>query len=133
MQTGAGLSDDFPVAFGEIGPQGAKGETGDKGDQGDKGDTGTKGPKGDTGDQGPPGVIDTGNIYTRMTGFTDRVFCNEGDIVLGGGGACKSFFSIRAVIDRPILDVDPPGWEYNCGEAGLPDDAQQVWVTCANP
>jgi hypothetical protein len=139
VQTGMGRSDDFSVAFGEVGPRGAKGETGDKGDRGDKGDTGDPGDtgdtgaKGETGDQGPPGVFATEKITTRLVGFTDQVYCeNAGDVVIGGGGVCKSF-SRRAVIDRPILDVDPPGWEFNCGEAGQPDDAQQVWVTCARP
>jgi hypothetical protein len=140
VQTGASLSVDFPVAFGEVGPQGTKGEMGDKGDPGDKGDkgdkgvTGDKGPKGEPGDQGPPGVF----AYTigppRFAGFTDRVHCESmDDILLGGGGQCIDY-SRRPVIDRPILNnVDPPGWEYNCSEAGIPDGAQLVFVICASP
>lgn len=136
VQTSVGRSDDFPVAFGEVGPQGVQGEKGDKGetgDQGDKGDPGDPGDKGETGDPGSAGGFDRSKITVHLTGFTDRVFCeNAGDKVVGGGGVCKSF-SRRAVVDRPILGVDPPGWEFNCGEAGLEDDAQQVWVACAAP
>lgn len=139
VRTSGGRSNDFPVAFGEVGPKGLKGAMGDKGDPGDRGDkgdtgdTGDKGPKGDTGDQGAPGTFDTGAITTRMAGFVNTVFCaNAGDVVIGGGGVCLSF-TRRAVVDRPILNADPPGWEYICGEAGLEDNPQQVWVTCASP
>jgi len=136
VRTSRGRSDAFPVAYGEVGPQGAKGMKGDKGDTGDKGnkgDAGDKGGKGDIGSPGSAGGFDTSKITVHMTGFTDRVFCeNQGDKVVGGGGVCKSF-SRKAVVDRPILGVDPPGWEFNCAEAGLEDQAQQIWVACAGP
>ena len=103
---------DSPISWNQTGPQGArvpKGDTGDvgpagpagpQGEKGEKGDaraTGPQGPQGIPGPHGPAGTLAGAQLYvvehsvaseSYMPGqnqATLAVWCNEGDIPLGGG------------------------------------------------
>lgn len=72
---------------GETGATGATGETGATGPTGPKGDTGATGPQGPAGPSGVSGLYWQTGVFSVPAGGTDtdRVICNAGDEVYGGG------------------------------------------------
>jgi hypothetical protein len=82
-----------------FGPAGPKGSPGERGEPGPAGPTGPQGPKGEPGERGPAGGI--GEVHTRVAdslgGGTVSVFCEPGEVAIGGGGASRdSSISVSA-------------------------------------
>ena len=139
VQTSQGRSAGISLTYGAMGPQGEKGDKGEKGDtgpKGDKGDTGPKGDKGDDGAPGPAGRFDRSNITYEVADEdddTDQVFCPVGYIILGGGGACKTFAQ-RVVTDRPIFNNGREGWFFSCGSGiAAAENPREVIAICVRP
>ena len=89
---------EWPLTFGNVGPQGPQGPVGPPGPQGETGPQGPQGPKGDKGDQGiqgekgekgDPGSIDFSKLYEVSCNGDYECECDSSDdLILNASYSC---------------------------------------------
>ena len=123
-------SQETPLTWNIVGPQGLPGPQGPKGEQGEKGDQGDQGPAGPAGVSGYEVVSKDFQITSYVFSGDYSVDCPSGKVVLGGGAKGIPQSSSNPFVLRGSWPNGDSGWSVKIFDYGFGN--LTVYAICAD-